>query len=167
MLKYAKVENETTGLCTVGIGDDDEYYQSIGMTMQDVEISDVDGSWYLASMCPHLTPEQEAEERQAQFEREFFNVQGYGWYRRVPKGYSSAVESMNTLFNVANIAQGIQAGLIIFYPTPDFTIAEQCTEEWLVAHQIIMPAMTLQEFMQLYVVFMTAWNTQEHVNLEE
>lgn len=110
-------------------------------------------------------PAPTAEDRQREFESEFFNVQGYGWYRRVPKGYSSAVESMNTLFNVANIAQGIQAGLIIFYPTPDFDIPEQCTEEWLVEHQIVMPAMTKEEFMQLYVVFMTAWNTEEHVNV--
>ena len=69
---------------------------------------------------------------------------------------------MNVLFNVANVAQGIQEGLIIFYQQPDFTQPEQCTEEWLVQHQIVMPAMTVQEFMQLYVAFMTAWNTEEH-----
>lgn len=112
-------------------------------------------------------PAETPAQRQARFESQFFYVNGFGWYRRIPKGYSSAVESMNVLFNVANISQGIQAGLIIFYPTPDFTIPEQCTEEWLVSHQIVMPAMTLQEFMQLYVAFMTAWNNQEHVSEEE
>lgn len=113
-----------------------------------------------------LNPNYEDEEtakREANFKTQFFEVENYGWYRRVPKGYGSAVESMNVLFNIASVSQGIQAGLIIFYETPDFSDPEQCTEEWLVQHQIVMPAMTLQEFMQLYIAFMTAWNTQEHI----
>lgn len=106
--------------------------------------------------------EEQANKRQEAFLKDFFNVNGYGYYRRIPKGYQSAVESMNVLFNIANLTKGLQAGLIIFYQEPDFTDAEQCTEEWLIEHQIIMPAMTLEEFMQLYVAFMTAWNTTEH-----
>ena len=106
--------------------------------------------------------EEQAELREANFKKEFFKVNNFGWYRKQPKGYQSAVESMNVLFNIANVAQGIQAGLVIFYQEPDFTKPEECTEEWLVQHQIVMPAMTVQEFMQLYVAFMTAWNTEEH-----
>lgn len=106
--------------------------------------------------------QEQTEKREADFKHTFFKVEGYGYYRRQPKGYQSAVESMNVLFNIANVTQGIQAGLIIFYQEPDFTDPEQCTEEWLVNHQVIMPSMTLQEFMQLYVAFMTAWNTEEH-----
>lgn len=104
----------------------------------------------------------EANKRKEIFLKDFFKVNGYGYYRRVPKGYQSAVESMNVLFNIANLTKGLQAGLIIFYEEPNFTDETQCTEEWLIAHQIIMPAMTLEEFMQLYVAFMTAWNTTEH-----
>lgn len=106
--------------------------------------------------------EEQAEIREADFKKQFFKVDNFGWYRKQPKGYQSAVESMNVLFNIANVAQGVQAGLIIFYQEPDFTKPEECTEEWLVQHQIVMPAMTLQEFMQLYVAFMTAWNQEEH-----
>ena len=106
--------------------------------------------------------EEQAEIRETNFKKEFFKVDNFGWYRKQPKGYQSAVESMNVLFNIANVAQGIQAGLVIFYQEPDFTKPEECTEEWLVQHQIVMPAMTVQEFMQLYVAFMTAWNTEEH-----
>ena len=94
--------------------------------------------------------------------KDFFKVDGFGYYRRQPKGYQSAVESMNVLFNIANVTDGIQAGLIIFYQEPDFTKPEECTEEWFVAHQIVMPAMSKVEFMQLYVAFMTAWNREEH-----
>ncbi len=106
--------------------------------------------------------EEQTEIREADFKKQFFKVDNFGWYRKQPKGYQSAVESMNVLFNIANMTQGIQAGLVIFYQEPDFTKPEQCTEEWLVNHQIIMPAMTLQEFMGLYVAFMTAWNQEEH-----
>lgn len=106
--------------------------------------------------------EEQAEIREVDFKKQFFKVDNFGWYRKQPKGYQSAVESMNVLFNIANMTQGIQAGLVIFYQEPDFTQPEQCTEEWLVSHQIVMPAMTLQEFMQLYVAFMTAWNAEEH-----
>ena len=106
--------------------------------------------------------EEETAKREADFKSNFFNIEGFGWYRKQPKGYQSAVESMNVLFNIANVSDGIQAGLIIFYQEPDFTKPEECTEEWLVAHQIIQPAMTKQAFMALYVAFMTAWNTEEH-----
>lgn len=106
--------------------------------------------------------EEQAEARENNFKSQFFKVENFGWYRKQPKGYQSAVESMNVLFNIANVAQGIQAGLVIFYQEPDFTKPEECTEEWLVEHQIVMPAMTTQEFLQLYVAFMTAWNAEEH-----
>lgn len=108
--------------------------------------------------------DEQAAKRQAEFLKDFFNVEGFGYYRKQPKGYQSAVESMNVLFNIANVTQGIQSGLIIFYEEPDFYNPDECTEEWLVEHQIIMPAMTLQDFMQLYVAFMTAWNAQEHIS---
>lgn len=110
--------------------------------------------------------EEQTEKRKQEFLQTFFKVEGFGYYRIQPKGYQSAVESMNVLFNAAIAMNGIQAGLIIFYPEPDFTKPEQCTEEWLVANQIIMPAMTKEEFIQLWAVFTTAWNTKEHEQKE-
>lgn len=105
---------------------------------------------------------EQADKRKQIFLQDFFKVNNFGYYRKVPKGYQSAVESMNVLLNIAQISNGVQAGLIIFYEEPDFTKPEQCTEEWLVEHQIIQPAMTLEQFRNLYVAFMTSWNTQEH-----
>ena len=129
-------------------------YTSIEETQEDYEF--INGKY--------VTSTEASELREQEFLKDFFKVEGFGYYRRQPKGYQSAVESMNVLFNIANVSQGIQEGLIIFYQEPDFTKPEECTEEWLIEHQIIMPAMTLQEFMQLYVAFMTAWNTEEHVS---
>jgi hypothetical protein len=164
MIKYAKVINEETGLCEVGTGTNAEFYQSIGMTQLDVEISDVDNNWYLTEKCPHKTDDEKAQERQAEFESDFFEIANFGWFRKKPKGYSSAVESLNTAFNAVTIMQKLPAGMLIFYQAPDFYDPSQCTEEWLIEHQTVNEEMTAQEFGVFYVGFMTAWNNQEHVN---
>lgn len=46
MKKYAKIINEETKEVSVGLGDNVEFYKSLGMTEQDVEQS-FNGSWYL------------------------------------------------------------------------------------------------------------------------
>ena len=65
MFKYAKITNEETGLCEVGLGTNTEFYQSIGMVKLDVQQSDIDNAWYLAEKCPMKTDEQkELEEKE-------------------------------------------------------------------------------------------------------
>lgn len=111
--------------------------------------------------------------RQAKFEKEFFlipaatKVNGNDvdvYYRRKPKGYSSATESLLAAFTIASTAGKIDAGVIQVYPVPDFTDPEQVTEEWLVANQIALPELSTQQFMAFYSKFLTAWNTIEHVS---
>ena len=58
MIKYAKIINQETGLCEVGLGTNASFYQSIGMTQLDVKQSDIDNAWYLADKCPMKTDEQ-------------------------------------------------------------------------------------------------------------
>ena len=101
------------------------------------------------------------------FENKFLAT-SKGNYRLQPKGYANAQQSVDTINNMVNALNGLPenvANMILFYPTPDFSKEEQCTEEWLIEHQIKSPAMTVQEFGQLYVNFMTAWNTSEHERL--
>lgn len=65
MIKYAKIIDQETGLCEVGLGTNTEFYQSIGMVELDVEQSDIDNNWYLAEKCPMKTDEQkELEEKE-------------------------------------------------------------------------------------------------------
>lgn len=104
-----------------------------------------------------------AQARQAKFEKQFFNIEGVGHYRRQPKGYSSALESVNTAFNAVTIMGVLPANTLTFYKAPDFKIEEQCTEEWLVANSFKNSVMTAQEFGQFYASFITAWNEQEHL----
>lgn len=48
---YAKIENEATKLCSVGVGTDTAFYESIGMTEMDVEEA-YDGKWYIKGYAP-------------------------------------------------------------------------------------------------------------------
>jgi len=51
MKKYAKIINETTKQCDVGIGTNINYYKSIGMEELDVEQA-YNGEWYLQGYLP-------------------------------------------------------------------------------------------------------------------
>lgn len=62
MLKYAKVINEETKACEVGLGTNSNFYQSIGMAEMEVEQA-YDGSWYLVGFAP-VKPEPTKEEQQ-------------------------------------------------------------------------------------------------------
>lgn len=62
MIKYAKIVNNKTGLCEVGIGTNAKFYKSIGMKELDVEQSDINGQWYLSDKCPMKPDEQKLQE---------------------------------------------------------------------------------------------------------
>lgn len=67
MIKYAKVVNEETKACDVGLGINVEYYKSLGMTEQDVEQA-YDGQWYLVGYVP-TKPEPTLQEQLIELER--------------------------------------------------------------------------------------------------
>ena len=103
-----------------------------------------------------------AKAKKEEFLKQFFKIDGYGYFRKQPKGYGSAVESLNTAFNIVTVLGNLPANTLTFYAEPDFTIAEQCTEEWLVENSTKNEEMTPSEFGTFYAQFMMAWNTQEH-----
>ena len=51
MIKYAKIVDPEKGICSVGIGTDDEFYKSLGMEEMEVEEGH-DGNWYIAGKAP-------------------------------------------------------------------------------------------------------------------
>lgn len=62
MKKYAKIINEETKLCEVGLGTNSAFYQSIGMVEMEVEEA-YDGSWYLAGYAPEKPAKETAQEK--------------------------------------------------------------------------------------------------------
>lgn len=109
---------------------------------------------------------QKAQERQEEFNNNFI-ITSWGAFRKTPQGYSSAVEAVNTIFNMVNIAQGLNeslAPLLIFYEVPDFTDPEQCTEDWLIANQKTHEPCDLATFMQWYLEFQTIWAQTQYTS---
>lgn len=68
MKKYAKIINEETKLCEVGLGTNNNFYASIGMEEMEVE-QDYAGNWYLAGYDPAKPEEVLAEEKRADRDR--------------------------------------------------------------------------------------------------
>lgn len=66
MLKYAKIENEKTKQCSVGLGTNIDFYKSIGMTKMDVEQA-YNGEWYLMGYMPTEPEKTYAEKRLAEY----------------------------------------------------------------------------------------------------
>lgn len=69
MKKYAKIINEETKLCSVGLGIDTEYYESIGMEEMDVEKA-YNGSWYIEGYAPEK-PAETLQEKLVRLEEEY------------------------------------------------------------------------------------------------
>lgn len=65
MLKFAKVINEETKQCEVGLGTNAKFYASIGMTEMEVE-QGYDGQWYLQGYASTKPQEQIEAEIQKQ-----------------------------------------------------------------------------------------------------
>ena len=63
MKKFAKILDNESKLCSIGIGTDTEFYRSIGMSEMEVEQA-YDGQWYVKGYAPEKPTEQkEAEVR--------------------------------------------------------------------------------------------------------
>ena len=136
-------------------------YEGLEILETDRKIIELDNKFIFADEVQ----QELVEQRKQEFLKYFFKVQYNGqdlYFRKQPKGYSSAVESINTAFNIVNSIGTLPAGSLIFYETPDFTDKTQCTEEWLIEHQVKNEQMNVTEFSTFYARFITAWNTQEH-----
>ena len=103
-----------------------------------------------------------AKEKETNFFNNFIEI-SIGCLRKVPKGYSSIVEAMNSALNVVYISEELPEGILTIYPKPDFKSVDNI-EEYLEKNSYKNKAMTPKEFGALYVEFMNAWNNQEHVS---
>ena len=66
MKKYAKIVNEETKQCEVGIGTNTNFYESVGMTEMDVEQA-YNGFWYVKGYVPEKPEPSYAEKRLAEY----------------------------------------------------------------------------------------------------
>jgi len=64
MKKFAKIINEETKACEVGLGTNTAFYSSIGMTEMEVEQA-YNGGWYLKGYAPEKSQEVKEDEVRA------------------------------------------------------------------------------------------------------
>lgn len=139
MLKYAVITDSETGLCDVGIGSNDTFYESVGMQKLDVA-QGFDGKWYLAEK---LETEQYLQKlanyRQEAFEKEFFNT-SLGWIRREVRMQDGSTRNFLSDL-LLQIKAGLEMGVnvdILTYKLPDFT--QELSDEYIKTLQEIKPA---------------------------
>lgn len=110
------------------------------------------------------TEEDYVIQRKETFTSQFLAT-SLGNFRLQPKGYANAQQAMDVINTMATALGGLTeqlTNLVIFYPTPDFTKAEQCTEEWLVANQIKPEVMTLVDWQKFYLEFCQLYAMQQY-----
>lgn len=113
----------------------------------------LDGEQYVKADEEYYT--KKTVEREKEFYTHFIKT-FLGNYRLEPKGYANAQQAMDVTNTMATALGGLTeqlVPLVIFYETPDFSKAEECTEEWLVAHQKNPSVMTLEEWQKFYFEF--------------
>ncbi|MBQ7413314.1 MAG: hypothetical protein IJV07_03455 [Alphaproteobacteria bacterium] len=65
-IKYAKIVNEKTKACQVGLGTDSGLYRTLGMIETDVEQA-YDGNWYVKGYAPQEPAKSYTEKRLAEY----------------------------------------------------------------------------------------------------
>lgn len=69
MLKYAKITNEETKTCDVGLGTNIDFYKSLGMVEMEVE-EGYNGQWYVLGYAPQK-PTPTIQEQVVALEKEY------------------------------------------------------------------------------------------------
>lgn len=98
MLKYAKIENEETKECEVGIGTNTDFYKSIGMIEMDVEQA-YNGSWYVKGYAPEKpvpTTEEIAALREQAYSKEIDTLHAQKMRKTVLGTWTDADEAKYT-----------------------------------------------------------------------
>ena len=170
---YANI-NSHNRLVNIGLNEmlTDEYNSD---NVQNIEVSEEvynayanDHDLYIydnGEIIPNPNYEEiKASERKTEFESKFIQTL-WGWYRKQPKGYANAPQSVDIIFNIVNASGGFTeqvADMMLFYRQPDYDKPDECTEEWLIEHQYKHEPCSTQEFMQFYIAFQIAWANDQY-----
>lgn len=81
MLKYAKIIDDKTKQCEVGVGTNTDFYKSLGMIEAEVEQA-WNGNWYVSGYAPEKP--QEEKEKEVRAVREQYFADYVDWYQSKP-----------------------------------------------------------------------------------
>ena len=166
-MKYYTIQNENL-LIAENRQALERFYDKVLELPEDYE----EGNYIVIDDNLVLNPDWEEEQakiRQEEFYNKFLAT-SKGNYRLQPKGYSNAQQSVDTINGMVNALNGLTqqiAQMVIFYPTPDFTKEEECTEEWLISHQYNAEPMTKEEWTDFYIEFSSLYAMNQYKKANE
>lgn len=116
MLKYAQIADEQTKQCNVGLGDNIEFYKSIGMEEMDVEQA-WDGNWYIAGHCPEKPAPtwEEIDQARKQYRKEHIDDRTAARSRKMANGTWTEKDEEDYLALDAEVTAYIEE----HYPYPE------------------------------------------------
>ena len=117
MLKWAKVINEETKECDVGTGNDIEYYQSIGMSEQDVDLA-YNSIWYLFGYAPEQPLDELKSKKRAEINQARDNAE-QGGFEYLGKVFDSDQVSCIRISSAAQAMQYAPDDTTITWTTRD------------------------------------------------
>lgn len=127
MKKYAKIINEETKLCEVGLGTNKAFYQSIGMTEQEVEQA-YDGSWYVLGYAPKKPLNEIKSEKRAEINTAR-DAAEQGGFEYLGKVFDSAPISCQRISMAAQAMALAPEGTTITWTTQDNSTIDLTAQE--------------------------------------
>lgn len=121
-----------------------------------------------ALVAKGYTDEELAQQRQQSFYKQFIAT-SKGNFRLIPKGYANAQQAIDIIKNMVQIQGSLTEQLaqkVLFYPTPDFTKEEECTDIWLFSQQYSIDTMTLEEWNTFYLEFSQLYAQQQYIGAQ-
>lgn len=126
MKKYAKIINEETKQCEVGLGTNVTFYKSIGMVEMDVEEA-WNGAWYVAGYCPEKpapTKEEIAKLREQAYIKEVDILHAQKMRKTILNTWTEEDET-NYVAEVKRLSEDIANR----YPYPEEIVTEIVEEQ--------------------------------------
>lgn len=138
MKKYAKIINQDTKLCEVGLGDNVEFYQSIGMTEMEVEQS-YDLGWYISGYAPQKPLELYKQEKQAELQTlKNQKLSEFSYNNKIYQIDESSKTNINGKISAILLSQNTEKPIeSVNWIAKDNTITEFSTAEFLVFSQAV------------------------------
>ena len=138
MKKYAKIVNQDTKLCEVGLGDNAEFYQSIGMVEMEVEQS-YDLGWYIVGYAPQKPLELYKQEKHTELQAlKNAKLSEFSYKDKIYQIDESSKTNINGKISAILLSQNTEAPIqSVNWIAKDNTITQFSTAEFLAFSQAI------------------------------
>lgn len=138
MKKYARIINQDTKLCEVGLGDNVEFYQSIGFSEMEVEQS-YDLGWYILGYAPQKPLELYKQEKQAELQSiKNQKLKEFSYQDKVYQIDDSSKTNMNGKISAILLSQSTEAPIqSVSWIAKDNTVTQFSTAEFLAFSQAV------------------------------